>query len=259
VNDAPVAKADTKATAHEHPVVVDVLANDTDVDGDALTITLVGTPSEGSATIVANRLRYTPPDGFEGTATVSYTSSDGTATDTAVLTVTVGPAPTPSPTPDPTSPPPPTPTPTPVPVPEPTPVPVPVPLPSPTPETETPSPSPSSSSETETPSPSPTPRASEAAPTPVPSAEILQPLPEAQVTTSFGSADELFDFAGVFGGFDGSFAWAMPAAMLGVPGLLFMIAVAAQLLGAAAWVPAIRRLLAGIGIRRRSSAARSQG
>jgi hypothetical protein len=43
----------------------------------------------------------------------------------------------------------------------------------------------------------------------------------------------------------------MPAAMLGVPGLLFMLAVAGQLLGAAAWVPAIRRMLAGVGVRRR--------
>ena len=82
----------------------------------------------------------------------------------------------------------------------------------------------------------------------------LEPLAAPQVTTSFGSTDGLFEFTGLFDGFGSSFAWAMPAAMLGVPGLLFMIAVAAQLLGAAAWVPAIRRMLAGVGVRRRSSA-----
>ncbi len=72
-----------------------------------------------------------------------------------------------------------------------------------------------------------------------------------ELTTSFDSSESLFDFAGLFGGFGGSFAWAMPAAMLGVPGLLFMLAIAGQLLGAAAWVPAIRRMLAGVGVRRR--------
>jgi hypothetical protein len=43
----------------------------------------------------------------------------------------------------------------------------------------------------------------------------------------------------------------MPAAMLGVPGLLFMVAVAGQLIGAAAWVPTIKRMLAGVGVRQR--------
>ena len=82
--------------------------------------------------------------------------------------------------------------------------------------------------------------------------DTLQPLAAPQVTTSsFGSDDGAFDFAGLFGGFGGNFAWAMPAAMLGVPGLLFMLAVGGQLLGAAAWVPTIKRMLAGVGVRRR--------
>jgi hypothetical protein len=71
------------------------------------------------------------------------------------------------------------------------------------------------------------------------------------VTTTFGSEGRAFDFAGLFGGFDASFAWAMPAAMLGVPGLLFMLAVAGQLIGAAAWIPTIKRMFAGVGVRRR--------
>jgi hypothetical protein len=80
---------------------------------------------------------------------------------------------------------------------------------------------------------------------------MLRPLARPEVTTAFGGPGDLFDFTGLFDSFGGDFAWAMPAAMLGVPGLLFMIAVAVQLFGAAAWVPAIRRLLAGVGVRRR--------
>jgi hypothetical protein len=84
---------------------------------------------------------------------------------------------------------------------------------------------------------------------------MFEPLSVPQVTTGgFGSDEGAFEFAGLFDGFGGSFAWAMPAAILGVPGLLFMLAVAGQLLGAAAWVPTIRRMLAGIGVRRRRSA-----
>ena len=46
-------------------------------------------------------------------------------------------------------------------------------------------------------------------------------------------------------------AWTIPAAALGVPGLLVIVAVVFQLAGGIAWVPVARRSLAGIGIRPR--------
>ncbi len=259
MNDAPVASPDSKATAHETSVLIDVLANDADVDGDSLTISAVGTPSVGAAAIESGRVRFSPPAAFSGAATFSYTASDGTATDSAIVTVTVAPEPTPAPTP--TAAPTPTPLVSPLPTPNPTPAPRPAPHspaaePSPAdPLQPEPSPSPTATPEPDAPSSSP-PRATES-PSAAPAApsvgedNTLQPLAAPQVTTSFGSSEGLFEFAGLFGGFGGSFAWAMPAAMLGVPGLLFMLAVAGQLLGAAVWVPAIRRMLAGVGIKRR--------
>ncbi|WP_340138999.1 Ig-like domain-containing protein [Vibrio alginolyticus] len=36
VNDAPVAKDDTAVTDEDTPVTIDVLPNDTDIDGDKL-------------------------------------------------------------------------------------------------------------------------------------------------------------------------------------------------------------------------------
>jgi hypothetical protein len=67
----------------------DVLANDTS-SGAALTITAVGTPSQGgTVSIQSNTLRYQPASGFSGTETFSYTASDSGVSDTATVTVSV--------------------------------------------------------------------------------------------------------------------------------------------------------------------------
>ncbi|MHA6316122.1 Ig-like domain-containing protein, partial [Altererythrobacter sp. CAU 1778] len=89
-NPVPVAVNDTATTAEDTPVTVNVLANDSDPDLDALTLVSV-VASVGQATVVGNQLIYTPPANFNGTATVTYTISDGeggTATATATITVT---------------------------------------------------------------------------------------------------------------------------------------------------------------------------
>jgi hypothetical protein len=93
VNDAPDAVDDVAVTSEDAPVTVDVLGNDVDADGDALTITGVSNPTNGTATVVAGgtAVRFTPAPGFSGTGGVSYTVSDGQGgTDTARLTVSVG-------------------------------------------------------------------------------------------------------------------------------------------------------------------------
>jgi large repetitive protein len=88
VNDAPVAQNDV-ATSHS-PVTIDVLANDSDPDNDALTVTKASAP-HGTVVINSdNTLTYNPNDGFSGQDTVSYTISDGHGgTATAKVTVTV--------------------------------------------------------------------------------------------------------------------------------------------------------------------------
>jgi len=45
--------------------------------------------------------------------------------------------------------------------------------------------------------------------------------------------------------------WAVPSIVLGVPGLLVVIAVLAQMSGALLWLPVARRWLGGFGFRRR--------
>ena len=93
VNDAPVANDDDLVVAEDAvSAVLDVLDNDTDIDGDDLTIT-TATVSEGSVSINSDgTLAYTPVSNFTGTVTVEYTITDGEGgTDNATATVTVTP------------------------------------------------------------------------------------------------------------------------------------------------------------------------
>ena len=101
-NGAPEANDDTVETALDSLVRIDVLANDTDPDGDTLTVTTFDPPSEGTVDVDAtnpNLLAYTPPTDFVGVSTFGYDVEDGQGgTDHATVSVYVGvPAPSPSP------------------------------------------------------------------------------------------------------------------------------------------------------------------
>ncbi|HDM8240906.1 TPA: tandem-95 repeat protein, partial [Vibrio campbellii] len=92
INDAPVANDDRAATDEDTPVTIDVLPNDTDVDGDTLTIVNASVPvDQGTVEIVDGKLVFTPADNFNGEATISYTVSDGELEDSAEVSVTVNP------------------------------------------------------------------------------------------------------------------------------------------------------------------------
>ncbi|MCV7373878.1 tandem-95 repeat protein [Mycolicibacterium arabiense] len=91
VGQAPVTRPDTLTVAEETPGIVDVLANDDDPNGDALTLTGVTTPSHGVATFGPGGLvTYAPARDFAGIETLTYTVSDGTGrTTSGTLTITV--------------------------------------------------------------------------------------------------------------------------------------------------------------------------
>lgn len=93
-SDPPVAADDTASVTAGQQVLIDVLANDSDPDGDELSIAAVGTPAAGTAEIDGDRILYTAPAAFSGTVQIAYTASDGNGgTDDATVTVTVAPAP----------------------------------------------------------------------------------------------------------------------------------------------------------------------
>ncbi|HHK8567809.1 TPA: tandem-95 repeat protein [Vibrio parahaemolyticus] len=92
VNDAPVAKNDISTTQEDTAVTIDVLSNDTDVDGDKLSIQSASVPKEqGTVEVVDGKLVFTPAENFNGDAEITYTVTDGQLTDEAKVTVTVNP------------------------------------------------------------------------------------------------------------------------------------------------------------------------
>ncbi|EMI7307461.1 tandem-95 repeat protein, partial [Vibrio parahaemolyticus] len=92
INDAPNAKNDVITTEEDTAVTIDVLVNDSDVEGDVLSIQSASVPSEqGSVDIVDGKLVFTPAENFNGEATISYIVTDGDLTDEANVTVTVTP------------------------------------------------------------------------------------------------------------------------------------------------------------------------
>ncbi|TMO84805.1 Ig-like domain-containing protein, partial [Pseudoalteromonas spongiae] len=88
-NNRPQAQSDSVAMPWNSTLVIDVLANDSDADGDTLTINSV-TTDFGSVIIADNQLHYTAPIDFYGVAVIRYSISDGqggSANSTVTVTV----------------------------------------------------------------------------------------------------------------------------------------------------------------------------
>lgn len=94
VNDAPVAVGDRVTTTAETPVSGNVLTNDFDLDGDALTAAPVSGPANGSVTLNPDgTFTYTPNPGFDGSDSFTYRANDGAAdSNVATVSITVNPA-----------------------------------------------------------------------------------------------------------------------------------------------------------------------
>jgi outer membrane protein OmpA-like peptidoglycan-associated protein len=95
-NAAPIANTDVVALSVGRPVMIDVLSNDSDPEGDAITLETVATPANGTAVIAGGKITYTPRAGFAGIDTFSYTIKDAfgaTATGTVRVTVAANTAP----------------------------------------------------------------------------------------------------------------------------------------------------------------------
>jgi hypothetical protein len=214
------------------------------------TFTIVATPKEAGLTMWSNHAHR------------SQDCNDSEQAGVPVQVIVLPPIlPTPQPTPRPTPRPTPNPTPTPTPLPLPVPVPsLPVPLPSvglppaPGPEPTRPPSSPA-------PSPTPEPTASDRPQAPPGTAVDEGAVPIAPPPSSGGSGgggeaapvstdpptvafdEQQLDLGSMdvdlLGGVE---IWSVPAATLGVPGILLIIWVGLQAVGALAWIPAVRRL-----------------
>ena len=93
-NRPPVAVSNSATTAFNTAVTINVLANDSDPDGDPLTVTGATTPAHGTAMVNANNtITYTPATGYSGPDSFTYSISDGRGgTASATVSITVSPA-----------------------------------------------------------------------------------------------------------------------------------------------------------------------
>ncbi len=93
-NDTPTVAGEILAATRNTPLTVTaaaLLANDSDVDGNTLTLSAVSAPVNGTVSLAAGQVTFTPTTGFVGAASFAYTVSDGaggTANATATVNVT---------------------------------------------------------------------------------------------------------------------------------------------------------------------------
>lgn len=91
INDAPDAQDDSFDAASSASVAGNVMGNDSDIDGDALSVTAetITTANGGTVVISANGdFTYNAVEGFTGNDSFSYTLSDGNGgSDTATVTL----------------------------------------------------------------------------------------------------------------------------------------------------------------------------
>ena len=98
VNKLPIASADSAIANQDSAIAIDVLSNDSDPDGDPLTLSIATNPSHGQALVkngipgaaIGDFILYTPNPNFHGADYLTYQVSDsqgGTATAKVNLTV----------------------------------------------------------------------------------------------------------------------------------------------------------------------------
>ncbi len=86
---APIASNDSGVTFENQEIVIDVLTNDTDADGDidASTLAIVSASQNGNVVIANNKVTYTPNANYVGSDTFTYTISDSEAQVSNIATV----------------------------------------------------------------------------------------------------------------------------------------------------------------------------
>ncbi len=77
VNDAPVAADDVTTVDEDSEITINVLANDSDAEGDALVVEAISTPANGARKNQGNTVWYKPKKDFNGVDTFRYRVVDG--------------------------------------------------------------------------------------------------------------------------------------------------------------------------------------
>ena len=88
-NDPPVAVNDSVTTNEDTNVVLDMLSNDSDPEGDTIWVNSIEWPAHGTLSRIGSTYTYIPHSNYNGTEVLTYHISDGRSTDTATITVNV--------------------------------------------------------------------------------------------------------------------------------------------------------------------------
>ena len=91
-NRGPVAVNDSFTTLEDQSLQIStasLLANDTDSDGNTLSVVSVQAATNGTVALVAGQVSYTPNADYNGPASFTYTITDGALTSTATVSITV--------------------------------------------------------------------------------------------------------------------------------------------------------------------------
>nr|MBA3452280.1 tandem-95 repeat protein [Deltaproteobacteria bacterium] len=92
VADPPTATNDTATVAEDTSIVIAVLANDFDVDGQAVSLVSAGAATSGTTLVVGNQVQYTPNPNYFGPDMFTYVIADAGGTQaTATVSITVTP------------------------------------------------------------------------------------------------------------------------------------------------------------------------
>ncbi len=245
-NAAPVAESDSYAMAADGTLTIGtgagVLANDDDANGDAIKAQLIASAGNGTVLLQASgAFIYTPDAGFVGTDSFRYVATDLLATSAGATVRIVVRAPPPDPDP----------TPSPEPSPEPSAEPTAAPSAEPSAE---PTPIASAVPSTEPSAAPATPPASARPTDPRPGSSPEEVVETWSIGVDGGDANPAAEMpianlaASTLGFIGRAFDWLVPGAMLTVPGLLLMLAIAAQAFGALAWLPLVRRKIGDFGL-----------
>jgi hypothetical protein len=88
VNDTPVTT--NQAASTDEDTAVDITLTSSDVEGDAVTYSIVNNSSNGTTSLSGDIVSYTPSANFNGTDTFTFKANDGTADgNTSTVTITV--------------------------------------------------------------------------------------------------------------------------------------------------------------------------
>ncbi len=88
-NGRPVTVDDSATTTEDEAIIINVLSNDTDPDGESVSVVVIGRPTNGTATLVGGSIRYTPSPNFNGVDEFAYTAADSKGLESQPATVTV--------------------------------------------------------------------------------------------------------------------------------------------------------------------------